>query len=250
MKRLAIAILALTCTAAARAGNLETITPEFKTEGIETLSMRTINADVNFMAAEKTFSITITNFDKESCVFTETKNGAELRLELKPVENAARNTILSWFTGHAKSKNCMANISIALPKKMRVNTNTVSGDVKLAAVAGDINIQTVSGEISLSDAGGASQLNTTSGDISGTTSAPTKASTVSGDVTLRWLAAPKGSLEFSSVSGDTHLTFPRGTGMSVSRSSVSGSNSNSCPSGEGLALKISSVSGDSDISCK
>jgi hypothetical protein len=77
------------------------------------------------------------------------------------------------------------DFEITVPKELRLEAHTVSGDVTLAGTRGPMDLQSVSGDLIIADAQGPLRLKTVSGDGELTEFAgQLAANTVSGDLTL------------------------------------------------------------------
>lgn len=135
-----------------------------------------------------------------------------------------------------------ADLEIRLPAGSRPEIETVSaniemgslrGDVRAASVSGDVTIATtgsvraksVSGEVSIRGAGDRLQATSVSGDVEAVMGAIAdgELETVSGDIRVEADIAPRGRLEAHSVSGSVELLLPAGVGASFEAESFSGS---------------------------
>jgi hypothetical protein len=135
-----------------------------------------------------------------------------------------------------------ADLEISVPAGSRPEVQTVSADVDVSGVKGDVRVDTVSGEATLATAGSVRaktvsgkltvrsggprlEAKSVSGDVVVTSATLDDAEleTVSGDVRIDSALAPKGSLEAHSVSGSVELTVPAATGAVFETESFSGS---------------------------
>jgi hypothetical protein len=98
-------------------------------------------------------------------------------------------------------------LEIAVPTNLTVRPSTVSGDIEVTGMHGEIRANTVSGDVHLDRLHASSvNVNTVSGDI---------------DVRVDELTG-RGDFSFHSVSGDIELDVPRDFGAELSMSTVSG----------------------------
>jgi DUF4097 and DUF4098 domain-containing protein YvlB len=138
--------------------------------------------------------------------------------------------------------------------------STVSGDLELHSLEGEIKIKTVSGDIQAEKISGNMRLDTVSGDVHLQQSdiPSLRGKTVSGDIVLGTLLGA-GPYTFNAVSGDIRLEITPLSGATISFSSLSGDIKASFPvsesirsrsqrqvqvKGGGTEIHHSSVSGD------
>jgi len=105
---------------------------------------------------------------------------------------------LNWLGG--------VDYTVALPREANVILRSVSGDMRVSNVDGDLRAETVSGSIIATDVRRIRQAKTISGDleITDSDSDDVAGSTVSGSVIARGVKAR--SLDLQSVSGDIRMT--------------------------------------------
>jgi Putative adhesin len=112
---------------------------------------------------------------------------------------------------------CSVDYTIAVPSQVRVIARTSVGDVTVNGLHGDLSLTTSTGDISVSDATGQVSLRTSTGNISasGLAAESVDAHASTGDVTLRFSAAPS-SATVSTSTGDIMITVPSGEPYRVS----------------------------------
>lgn len=92
---------------------------------------------------------------------------------------------------------------VRAPAGTRVTIGSVSGDVNVTGITGDLAVDLVSGDIDITDAARVQQVKTVSGDVTLTnvqTDGSLSVGSINGDVTLRRIRA--GQLSVNGVSGD------------------------------------------------
>jgi Putative adhesin len=145
-----------------------------------------------------------------------TAEDARELLKLVPVEITERGDRAEVKTrypnGDEQRRNNRRNINVNVdytvtaPAGTRITINSISGDIKVADIKGDINANSISGDVRISGAGRIGAAKTISGtvEISETQAdGPVGGSSVSGDVILRRVTARR--LDAGSVSGNIKL---------------------------------------------
>jgi DUF4097 and DUF4098 domain-containing protein YvlB len=112
------------------------------------------------------------------------------------------------------------NYTIAAPAGTRVSARTLSGDVKVTDIRGDISAESYSGDVTISGAERIIRAETKSGDVqilNSSSEVAFEARTMSGNVTLRQVKAPR--FEAGSISGNVliaDVNTPRIEAQSIS----------------------------------
>ena len=124
------------------------------------------------------------------------------------IEISEENSTVRIETVYPKGNNKGLSVSVyyvlTIPEEAAINAITVSGDVTLADIGGDIKAKSTSGDVVLTGAKEGAILSTTSGDV--------KAKNVEGDVDLHTVSGDviadsvNGSVEADTVSGNVELT--------------------------------------------
>jgi hypothetical protein len=115
--------------------------------------------------------------------------------------------------------------------------NSISGDIILRDVQGNIRVRSVSGDIRVERAMGVVEAHSTSGDMSVSADAVRSATSISGDIDIS-AGTVSDAMEFSTISGDLRLRVPETTNADISMETVSGNLVNH----SGLSLSLLSVS--------
>lgn len=124
----------------------------------------------------------------------------------------------------------------------RVALQSVSGDVHATSLDGDVRAQSVSGDVTLDDVGGEVDARTTSGGVTVRRARVSRlrAETVSGDVAYDGALARDGRYDLSSHSGEIRLALPAGAGAALSVRTYSGTIDSDVP----LTLQPNAVPND------
>jgi hypothetical protein len=110
--------------------------------------------------------------------------------------------------------------NITAPAGTRLSAKSLSGDVRVTDIHGDVSAESTSGDISISNAERIIRAKTTSGDVNvmnSTSALAFEAQSISGDVTLRQVKAPRiqaGSISGNVIIGDVEA--PRIDAQSIS----------------------------------
>lgn len=125
----------------------------------------------------------------------------------------------------------------------RAVLRTVSGDLRAQRVDGDVRARTVSGDLRVERVDGEIDVETTSGgiDLIDARSSNVHTESISGEVTYEGTIARDGRYDFSSHSGTVRLVVPSDAAVSLSVSSFSGTVNSQIPA----TLSPSTRSGDS-----
>ena len=136
------------------------------------------------------------------------------------------------------------DFEITVPRELRLEAHTVSGDIAFASTRGPMDIQSVSGELVMSDVQGPLRLKTVSGDGDLSDFAgQLVANTVSGDLTLTNVRL-HGS-DFVTVSGDVRIDGELDKDREHRIKTISG-DIDLHLSGGSYDVRFSSMSGDLD----
>ena len=155
-------------------------------------------------------NIRVIGYDGENVVVTAYKEGRDRdRVE---IVDASGENYLNIYVNYPRYGNTDASVyfDIQVPRNMQYNyedLSSVSGDISISMIAGQIQAESVSGKIEVLDVLGA-----------------VKASSVSGDVYVQ-ITEPEAKryMRFSSVSGDVVVHAPADLDTYVDLSTISGS---------------------------
>jgi DUF4097 and DUF4098 domain-containing protein YvlB len=101
-----------------------------------------------------------------------------------------------------RNANVTVDFTVSAPENTRIMVKTLSGDVTVSDIKGELSLVTTSGNVSVSNAGRVTAARSTSGDVQVTSTTSENAielTTVSGSVTARQVKAPR--LQLETVSG-------------------------------------------------
>ncbi len=139
------------------------------------------------------------------------------------------------------------NVSVAYnitaPAGTQLTLGTISGDIKVTDIKGDISASSVSGDVRISGGARVTGAKSVSGSVEITDTQSEnglEAGSISGDVTLRKVSARR--LDLSSVSGNIHVEDAQSE--RVSAHAVSGNVGYTGPFAKGGRYELKSFSGD------
>jgi hypothetical protein len=115
-------------------------------------------------------------------------------------------------------------VHLRLPASVSFQASSVSGDVTVGRIEGSLHVNSVSGNVRVDGVGDGLDVSSISGDvrISGT-SGPAKIDSISGSVVVAMVESGFRGLRASSISGDVELRFAGRVDADVTIDSISGS---------------------------
>lgn len=207
---------------------------------------------VNIMGSNDNFVSVEGELDDKAQAFIFEHSGATITIKVE-MPNNQRNWRNNGDGG--------SNLTIKIPRQMRVGFNGISSDVKISGFEQGVDIKTVSGEIKASQLQKMIDITSISGDIdSKELSGKIQLSTVSGDLADKQssgrlliksvsgnIRAESSALEVSTetVSGDIDLKLAGVDELDIN--TVSGESNVYLTLNDSGAIKLSSVSGEFDM---
>lgn len=140
-----------------------------------------------------------------------------------------------------------ASVNVQGVAPLKLEINSVSGDVVVAGAPGRTDIETISGNQKLTlNSNGPVSVNSVSGDVMlrGRLKGALKAETVSGGVHVDSMGEPVRSFSFNSVSGDTDARIGLVDGGQIRGETVSGDVTLRMPRALSASVSAESFSGD------
>jgi hypothetical protein len=132
-------------------------------------------------------------------VETSERNGrAEVKTQYPSGDENRRN--------NRRNFNVTVTYNVTAPSATRLNVNSVSGDIKISDIKGEISAGTVSGNVSVTGAGSIASVKSVSGNVdivNAQADESLDASSVSGDVTVQRVRVRR--IDAGSVSGNVRL---------------------------------------------
>jgi DUF4097 and DUF4098 domain-containing protein YvlB len=142
-------------------------------------------------------SVQVTGWDKAEIAVTGTLGRNVERLDFNVEGRRAKIEVVLPENAHSTGD---TDLRISLPRGSRIEVTTVSADVDVDEVEGELELQTVSGMVTVGGQPAGTSLQTVSGDIKVTGGATrTQAETVSGTIDVQ---GGRGSIKVQTVSGD------------------------------------------------
>lgn len=198
--------------------------------------------------------VTVKGWEKNEITVAGTLGKGAERLEFEGGEG--RTTIRVVLPEHARDVK-ESILDVRVPSGSRLSVDTVSADIEVSQVAGDLDLetvsgsvragggardlraQTVSGSIDLDAAASRIRAKSVSGSIVVRAGAPEEArmGTVSGEIRYDGALGKTGSLEASTVSGGVEVSLPSSTAASFKVSTFSGGVQNSFKTEGGIDEK-------------
>lgn len=213
-------------------------------------------------------NVVVTGYDGQEIIVTAFKEGRDLD-KVNIEDRSAGNNIDVRVDYPDRCEDCRVNVrfEVKVPRNISYRYNSfssVSGNVEVTGVSGELNAKSVSGEVTVNNVNGSVNATSVSGDVHvGKVEGTASAKSTSGNVEVEVLSLEgAGSMDFVSVSGDVRVKLPSNLDADVKLSTMSGALKTDFPLtieeskwgtgrkangrlGSGSrTLKLSSVSGD------
>jgi DUF4097 and DUF4098 domain-containing protein YvlB len=190
-----------------REAQTERTTKTFKLGSDGSLDLSTVSGDITITRGggnDATVEIVKTAHGRDSA---EAKEMLGL-VTVDVMERAGRVELKTRYPNGSgrRSVNVSVDYIVTAPAGTRVSASSISGNVKISDIKGDITASTISGDLRISGAGRIDTAHSISGTIEineAKTDGGIDASTISGDVRLHHITARR--LNGGTVSGDVHL---------------------------------------------
>lgn len=259
MKKVTLRLIAfsiLSCFLLSLTGLAQDFQRTYNVGGGGSINVRNISGDVR-----------VTGYDGQAVVVTGIKEGPD-RDKLTIDDQSSGNGV-DVRVRYPEHCNCDASVrfEVKVPRNISYRFNSissVSGEVEVTGVTGDLTAKSVSGEVTVNDVSGSLHISSVSGSVRvGKVEGTASAKSTSGDVSVDVISLEGAeSMEFGSVSGDVRVKLPGNLDADVQMSTMSGDLKTDFPltieeakrgsgrkasgrlgSGSRI-LKLSSVSGD------
>ena len=198
--------------------------------------------------------VTVKAWEKSEVAVTGTLGKGAERLDFQGSDG--KTTIRVVLPEHARNVQ-ESILDVRVPAGSRVAVDTVSADVEVSGVSGDLDLQTVSGALRADGAARELRAQTVSGDIDldsggsriraksvsggievqGKSPEDVQMETVSGEIRYAGGLSKAGSLEASTVSGGVEATLPKDLSASFKLNTFSGGVQNAFPAENGTDEK-------------
>lgn len=125
--------------------------------------------------------------------------------------------------GGDRRRNVTAEFSVQVPAGVRMNGNTVNGDVSVDRITSDVSANTVNGTVKVTQVSGQVRARTVNGDVDVDTRGGTvSGETVNGSVSASMGSGGTGDMRFRSVNGSITITGPSALNADVDLNTLNG----------------------------
>lgn len=126
--------------------------------------------------------------------------------------------------GGDRRRNVAAEFAVQVPAGVRLNGNSVNGDVSVDRLSSDVRANTVNGAIRVTQVGGQVRARTVNGDVSvDTRSGTVNGETVNGSIETTMGSGGTGDMRFRTVNGSITLNGPSPLNADVDLDTMNGS---------------------------
>ena len=173
--------------------------------------------------------VIVNGHDGQAIIVTAIKSGRD-RDKVNIEDRSTGNAVDVRVDYPDRCDNCDVDVrfEVKVPRSIAYKFNSfssVSGNVSVTGVTGDLNAKTISGETTVNNVNGSVNASSVSGDVHvGKVEGTVSAKSTSGDVEVEILSleGAAASMEFSSVSGDVLVKLPGNLDADVKLSTMSG----------------------------
>lgn len=173
--------------------------------------------------------VIVNGYEGQAIVVTAIKSGRD-REKVNIEDRSTGNAVDVRVDYPDRCDNCDVEVrfEVKVPRNIAYKFNSfssVSGDVSVTGVTGDLTAKTVSGETTVNNVSGTVNATSVSGEVRvGKVEGTVSAKSTSGDVEVEILSleGSAGAMEFSSVSGDVRVKLPGNLDAEVKLSTMSG----------------------------
>jgi len=260
MKRFSLRLMAfsaLACAVLSLTGLAQDFQRNYSLGSGGSINVRNISGDVK-----------VTGYDGQAVIVTGIKEG-RTRDKVSIEDQSSGNTVDVRVRYPERCNDCDASVrfEVKVPRNVAYRFNSissVSGEVDVADVSGEVTAKSISGEVTVNNASGPVNASSVSGNVHvGRVEGTVNAKSTSGNVEVEIISLEgTGNMEFGSVSGNVRVKLPGNLDAEVNLSTMTGDLKTDFPltieeakhgSGRkangrigngGRQLKLSSVSGD------
>ncbi len=185
------------------------------------INVRNISGDVR-----------VTGYDGQAVVVTGVKKGRNADRVTIEDQSAGNNVDVrvrypEHDSGHCNDCDASVLFEVKVPRGVAYRYNaisSVSGDVDIAGVSGELTAKSVSGEVTVKDVTGSVHASSVSGNVHvGKVGGTANAKSTSGNVEVEIVSLEgSGNLDFGSVSGNVRVKLPSNLDAEVSLSTMTG----------------------------
>lgn len=173
--------------------------------------------------------VIVNGYEGQAIVVTAIKSGRD-REKVNIEDRSTGNVVDVRVDYPDRCDNCDVEVrfEVKVPRNIAYKFNSfssVSGNVSVTGVTGDLTAKTVSGETTVNNVSGTVNATSVSGEVRvGKVEGTVSAKSTSGDVEVEILSleGSAGAMEFSSVSGDVRVKLPGNLDAEVKLSTMSG----------------------------
>ncbi len=172
-------------------------------------------------------NVTVTGYDGEVIVVNATKKGRDR--DLVTIEDNSTSNRVEVRDRYPEHCNCQVsvNFEVKVPRRIAYrfdSFSSISGDVEVSNVTGDLRAKSVSGNVHIKGAAGNVSANSVSGNVEvGEVAGIVNAKSTSGNVQVEIVRLDTaGNMDFGSVSGNVTVRVPGNLEADIEMSALSG----------------------------